>query len=256
MNAPAADFVATSVFMLLGMAVSCSARLGRSAGAGMPMAALAAGWGAALACGLFAAGRAGAHLNPAVTLALWSCDRVSGSDALWHAAAQCAGTALGMALAVAAFVPQWTRSAPEDRADALMVRPSVRAPLSTLLASVVATGAFAFVMLRILAGEPLGPGGDSGADAGLPLATQPPFVLGHLAESALVAGVALFACVLGAGAAGAPMNPARAVVGRMLHSVVPAADRQRGAWDDAWIAVVGPALGALFAAWAWRVCVT
>lgn len=255
MNGPAADFVATSVFMLLGTSVSCSARLGRSSGAGMPMAAVAVGWGTALACGLFAAGRAGAHLNPAITLGLWACDRVSGSDALWHAGAQCAGTALGMVLAVAAFVPQWSRSAPEDRAEALMVRPAVRAPLSNLLASVVATGVFAFVMLRILAGDPLGPGADAGTDAGLPAATQPPYLLGHLAESSLVAGVALFVCVLGAGAVGAPMNPARAVVGRVLHAAVSASDRKRDAWGDAWIAIVGPALGALLAAWAWRASV-
>ncbi|MFM7798000.1 MAG: aquaporin [Planctomycetota bacterium] len=255
MNAPAADFVATSVFMLLGTAVSCNARLARQAGAAVPASAVAAGWGAAFACGLFAAGRAGAHMNPAVTLGLWACDRMSGTDAARHVAAQCAGTALGMVVALVAFVPQWTRSAPEDRAEVLMVRPAVRAPLSNLLASVVATGAFVFVMLRILAGEPLGPGGDSGADAGMPLATQPPYVLGHLAESAVIAGIVLFACVVGAGAVGAPLNPARAVVGRVVHAVVPAGDRQPGTWADAWIAVAGPALGALLAAWAWRACV-
>jgi glycerol uptake facilitator protein len=254
MSAPAADFVATSVFMLLGTAVSCNARLGRSAGAVMTAPAVAAGWGAALACGLFAAGRAGAHMNPAVTLGLWACDRMPGTDALWHVAAQCAGTAVGMGVALAAFVPQWTRSAPEDRADVLMVRPAVRAPLSNLLASVAATGAFVFVMLRILAGEPLGPGGDSGADAGMPLATQPPYVLGHLAESAVIAGFALFACVAGAGSVGAPLNPARAVMGRVMHAVVPAHDRQAGTWTDAWVAVAGPLLGALLAAWAWRAC--
>lgn len=256
MNGAAADFVATSVFMLLGTSVSCGARLGRTLSGGMPFVAVAAGWGAALACGLFAAGRAGAHLNPAVTLALWSCDRVTGADAAWHVAAQCAGTALGMVLAVVAFVPQWARGGADELADALWVRPAVHAPLSNLLASAIATAAFTFVMLRILAGDPLGAGADTGADAGLLPATQAPFILGHMGESAVIAGIALFACIAGAGAAGAALHAPRAVVGRLLLVALPVEGKSSVAWTGLWEAVVGPALGAFAAAWAWRAAVS
>ena len=255
MNGAAADFVATSIFILLGTSVSCGARLGRTSSGGMSLAAVAAGWGAALACGLFASGRAGAHLNPAVTLGLWWCDRVTGADAAWHVAAQCAGTALGMVLAILAFVPQWARSGADELADALWVRPAVRAPLSNVLASAIATAAFVFVMLRILAGEPLGVGVDTGADAGLPPATQAPFILGHAGESSLIAGIALFACVAGAGAVGAALHPPRAVFGRVLLAVLPVEGKASVSWSGLLEAIVGPALGAFIAAWTWRAIV-
>ena len=245
------EFLGTAVFAALGVAVACSARLARTAGSGMPHAALAAGWGAALAAGPFAARRGDVHLTPAVTLAAWMLDRGTGADAASRLGGQFAGMAAGMLLAALAFLPQLARS-PDRAAEAMWRTPEVRAPLSNLLSSAVASGILAFVMLRLACGVAI-PGDP--AELGEAIQTLPPYALTHRAESALLAGTALFAVLAGFGGAGTPVLAGMGIVGRAVHAAMPLAGKLRTDWRDAWLSLAGPALGAVAAAWAWRAVV-
>lgn len=247
----ASELLGTTVLALLGTSTACNARLSRTSGGGMSPAALAAGWGAAFAVAMLVVGRTGGQLNPAVTFAMWLTERTAGAEAASRVGAQFAGTAIGMALACLAFLPQWPHAGAES-AGALYRAPEVRAPLANLLASAIASGAFVLLMLRLVAGDPLP--GDAGAadDAGLPAATLAPFVVSHLGEASLLAGAGFFAVLLGLGGTGAPVTPTLGLCGRAVHAALPLPGKARTDWRDAWLSLAGPALGAALAAWAWR----
>jgi glycerol uptake facilitator protein len=255
----ASELLGSAVFAFTGTAVMCNARLARTgagAAGGLSWGAVSAGWGAALATALLVTRSGGAHLNPAATFALWQLDRVTGAEAASRMLGQGAGALVGMVLAWAAFIPHWARTADAVPADVLYRSPAVRAPLSNVVASAIGSAALAYVMLRLLAGAALadGPGADT-ADAGLPPSTATPFIVVHPFEGSLVAGIGLAALILGVGGTGAPLMPQLGICGRLAHAVLPIPGKVRTDWRDAWIAVAGPALGALAAAALWRATV-
>ncbi|NBP51765.1 MAG: hypothetical protein EBU70_11445, partial [Actinobacteria bacterium] len=90
-----AELVACCVFALFGTAASCAAGLPRTAAHGTRFVALAAAWGAALALALFVGDRAGAHVNPAVTLAAWMCGCLPGAEFVERAGGQFVGAFVG-----------------------------------------------------------------------------------------------------------------------------------------------------------------
>jgi glycerol uptake facilitator-like aquaporin len=252
-----AELVACCVFALFGTAASCAAVLPRTAAHGTRFATLAAAWGAALALALFVGDRAGAHVNPAVTLAAWMCGGLPGAELVERVGGQFVGAFVGMALAAAAFVPQWSRADPVVASRALWRTPEVDAPLATIAASAVGTGAFAFVMLRIMVGEPIVEVDEAVVADGTVVATEfvarrTPFILTHRAEGALLAGLSFALALAGPGATGAPITPTLGPCGRLVHRLLPSRSKGRTEWRGTWISFAGPALGAALAAFAWR----
>ena len=247
----ASEMLGSAVLALLGTSVACNSRLARTSGVGMPFAAMAAGWGAAFAVSMLVVGRTGGQLNPAVTLAMWLADRSSGADAAARIGAQFAGTAVGMALACVAFLPQLSRGG--ETSAALYRVPEVRAPLANLVASAVASGAFVLLMLRLVAGDPIPGDAEAAVEEGTPVATMVPFVVAHLGEASLLAGLGFFAVLVGLGGSGAPVTPTLGICGRVLHLALPIPGKDRTDWRDAWLSLAGPALGAVVASAAWRV---
>ena len=255
----ASEFLGTAVLAAIGTAVMCAVRLPRTAGSatdgpGMGWLGIALGWGAALALGYFVNRRMDTQLNPALTLAMWSVERTSTADAWSRVAGQGAGTVVGMALAWAAFIPHWAR-APEGTAAGVLYRvPAIRAPLSNLLSSTLGSAILLSVLLRLSAGAPVPMDADA-SDAGMLPAAMPPFMVANPAEGSILAGLAFAAVILGFGAIGSALHPALGIGGRVCHAVLPIPGKGRTDWSDAWIALVGPALGAFIAAAVWRATV-
>ena len=66
-----AELVGTALLILLGNGVVANVVLSRSKGEGSGWIVIAAGWGMAVALAVYAVGTiSGAHINPAVTLAM------------------------------------------------------------------------------------------------------------------------------------------------------------------------------------------
>lgn len=248
------EFLGTAVVAALGSAVALNARLPRTEGTGMGWAAIAAGWGAAFAAGMFVSGHSGAQLNSALTIAAWMVERVSAHDAWVRLAGQAAGTLSGIALAWAAFLPHWSR-APESGAAALRHVPGIDAPASNLLASAVATGVLVFVLLRLSVGAPFAGAEEPAAEGILPGA-RTPFMATNPGEASLLSGVALAVVLLGFGGTGAAVDPVSAACGRLAVTLLPSPSKPRLRPADAVRALLGPALGALLAAAAWRASVS
>lgn len=249
MSTMAGEFAGTLILVFVGCCACTNASLSRTSGAGMGWGALAAAWGLAVALGMAATMPAGAHLNPAVSIAMWSIGRIDGAQLGAAVSGQVLGAASGAALAWLCFLPSWPRT--DDHAAvraAFVPAPAVHAPLSTFIAEAIGSAAFSLVMLRLLAGRTIeaASDGDPSPTVATPLSAVDPLA------AALVGGIAFSAVTLGAGGAGAALNPARAVGGRLAHAVLPVPGRGHGSLSGLGAAVIGPCAGAFVAAAAWR----
>lgn len=87
-----AEFLGTAILILLGDGVVANVLLKNSKGEASGWIVITFGWGMAVAMAVFTVGSvSGAHINPAVTLGLWSVGRFPTRDVLPYVAAQCAG---------------------------------------------------------------------------------------------------------------------------------------------------------------------
>ena len=115
-----AEAIGTMILVLLGDGVVANVLLGRSKGANSGWIVVTTGWGVAVAVAVYAVGRiSGAHLNPAVTMALATIGSFSWAQAPGYVLAQMAGAFAGAVLVWLAYLPHW--SVTTDRAAKLGV---------------------------------------------------------------------------------------------------------------------------------------
>lgn len=164
-------------------------------------------------------GTSGAHFNPAVTFALWSIKKISTPNAVVYVICQCVGGILGALVVLLLF---------HDVGDA------VNYGATAINAEVINNGS---VWLALIA-EALGTFLLMYAIMGLAVNPR-----GEAALAGLGIGAALGVAVIVFGpATGAGLNPAR-WLGPAVAS---------GEFDDFWIYIVGPLVGAIAAALAYR----
>jgi len=164
-------------------------------------------------------GTSGAHFNPAVTLALWSIKKISTPNAVVYVICQCVGGILGALVVLLLF---------NDVGDAVnygatAINGEVINNGSVWL-GLVAEALGTFLLMYAIMGLAVNPRGEA------PLA-------GLGIGAALGVAVIVFGPATGAG-----LNPAR-WLGPAVAS---------GEFDDFWIYIVGPLVGAIAAALAYR----
>lgn len=202
--------------------------------------AVAAVWGVAVLTAMLAVGRiSGAHINPAVTLALASCGRFPWRKVAPYCTAQMAGGLL------AAGTVRWLTNPLIQRYDpALTIRsqavfstlPGPAVPTFTALANEVAATAVLVIAVLVL----------------LDRATENP-LFGQLAPALI--GLVVTAIGLSMGAlSGWAINPARDLPPRLVEAITGYAT----AWQDQngnaywWVPVAGPLLGGVLGAALYR----
>ena len=230
------EFFGTAVLLLLGVGVNANTTLRTSFGHGRDWLLTSLGWGFAVFVGASVAWQSGAHLNPAITLALALSEVIRWGQVPWYVAAQVAGAAAGAALAYAVYKKQFdTHDDPASTGGLFYTSPAVRAPRWNLVSEAVGT----FVLVYwVLESTPFVPGtGD-----------LPP----QFGNAALgYAGVAFAVIAIGAslgGPTGYAINPARDLGPRLAYAVLPIGGKGGCDWGYAWVPVVGPLLGAALAA--------
>jgi glycerol uptake facilitator protein len=241
MNPYLAEAIGTMILVLLGNGVVANVLLARSKGQNGGWIAITTGWGIAVAIAVYSVGRiSGAHINPAVTIALASIGSFPWLQVPGYVAAQMAGAFAGAVLVWLAYLPHWRVT--DDAAAKLAVfstGPAVRHAPSNIATEVIATALLLFGVLAI------GGNAQGWAQAGeVDLSQVFSRALQPLLVGVLVLGIGLS---LG-GPTGYALNPARDLGPRLAHAVLPIPGKGPSDWSYAWIPVVAPVVGGILGA--------
>jgi len=233
-----AEIIGTMLLILLGDGVVAAVLLAKSKAENSGWIVITFGWGFGVMAGAYAVGQfSGAHLNPAVTVAIWIQGTIDGGDAIKYFIGEFLGAMIGAALVFFAYYQHFGET--EDPGLKLAVfstGPAIRNTLWNLVTEIIATVVLTAVILAIV-----NPGNKGVAASGL----------GTLLVAFLVVGIGLS---LG-GPTGYAINPARDLGPRIMHAVLPIPGKGPSDWGYAWIPVVGPliggVIGGLFYYYAW-----
>lgn len=228
MNIFTGELIGTFLLILLGNGVVANVVLNRTKGQNGGWIVITFGWAIAVFVGVFVSAKAsGAHLNPAVTLALAMLEKVRWSDVPQYFGGQMIGAMLGSTAVWAAYYQHF--GVTEDREIKRAVfcnTPAIRNVGANLVTEIIGTFVLVFAVLYIIA-----PQNSLGALDALPVAL-------------LVLGIGLS---LG-GPTGYAINPARDLAPRIMHGILPIGPKAGSDWAYAWIPVLGPMIGAAIAA--------
>jgi glycerol uptake facilitator protein len=214
---------------LLGDGVVANVVLKNTKGSNSGWIVITFGWAMAVFVAVFSvAAVCGAHLNPAVTLALAAAGKFSWADVPLCIVAQMLGGALGAALVWLQYKSHFEMTDDRDLKLAVFCTgPQVRNTMSNILSEVIGTFVLVFGVLNMAAPEV-----GLGAVNALPV-------------SLLVLAIGLS---LG-GTTGYAINPARDLAPRLMHFLLPIPNKRDSDWGYAWIPVVAPIAGGLLAAY-------
>ena len=227
MNAYLAEFLGTAILILFGGGVCANVNLKRSAGQESDWIVIAAGWGLAVTMGVYAVGQfSGAHLNPAVTIALAVEGGFNWAKVPGYIVCQMLGGIVGATLVWLMYLPHW--KATEDQATKLGVfstAPAIKNYFANFLSEIIGTTALTLGILFI--------GVNKIADG-----------LNPLIVGALIIAIGLS---LG-GTTGYAINPARDLGPRIAHAILPIAGKGGSNWSYAIVPVLGPISGGMLGA--------
>lgn len=226
-----AEFFGTLLLILLGGGVNAAVSLKKSKSENGGWLMIAIGWGLAVMLAIYAVGSiSGAHLNPAVTIALAINGSFSSDLVLGYIVAQFIGAIAGATLVWLHYWPHWKETVdPAAKLGVFCNAPAIRNTFTNLISEIIATMVLIMALLFIGANE---------FTKGLN-----PIVVGLLIISI---GLSL------GGTTGFAINPARDLGPRIAHFVLPIHGKGKSDWSYAWIPVVGPVIGGILGALLYR----
>ncbi len=219
------EALGTMLLIILGGGVVGGVVLNKTKSFNAGWLTIAVGWGLAVSVAIYAVGGiSGAHINPAVTLALAAIGEFSWELVPGYIAAQLAGAFLGAVIVFFHYLPHWKVTPDQTvKLSVFSTDPAIRNNLSNLLSEIIGTFILMMGILAIGANE---------FSQGLN-----PLVIGLLILSI---GVSL------GGTTGYAINPARDLGPRIAHFLLPIPGKGASNWSYAWIPVVGPVLGGVY----------
>lgn len=228
MNIFTGELIGTFLLILLGNGVVANVVLNKTKGHGSGWIVITFGWAMAVFTGVYVSAKAsGAHLNPAVTLALAYTEKIPWNELPVYFAGQMLGAMLGAFMVWVAYHHHFTATPDEGSKLAVFATgPAIYSPARNLITEIVGTFVLIFGVLHIVA-----PASSLGALDALPVAL-------------LVLGIGIS---LG-GPTGYAINPARDLGPRIVHALVPMRAKGSSQWSYSWIPILGPMIGALIAA--------
>ena len=228
MTALVAEFTGTAILLILGNGVVANVVLNKTKGNNGGLIAITLGWAMAVFVAVYiTASASGAHLNPAVTLALAIAGKFEWALVPGYCLAQLLGAMLGAGIVWLAYRQHF--DATEDASTKLAVfctSASIRSNTDNFIAELVATAVFVIGVLFIT-----GPTQSLGSINAIPVA----FLV-------LAIGLSL------GGPTGYAINPARDLGPRIMHALLPIKNKGTSDWGYAWLPVVAPMAGAALGA--------
>ena len=233
-----AEVIGTMILILLGDGVVANVVLDRTKGQNSGWIVITAGWAIAVAVAVYAVGRiSGAHLNPAVTIALATIGSFPWAEVPGYIGAQMLGAILGAVLVWLMYLPHWRATAdPGSKLAVFCTGPAIRNPGANFIGEVIGTAVLLFGILAIAANaQTLSKPGDVDLSFVFSRGLQP-----------LLVGILVFGIGLSLGGpTGYAINPARDLGPRLDHAFLPIAGKGGADWDYAWIPVVAPIVGGI-----------
>lgn len=228
MNQFFAEFFGTAMLMVLGCGVVANVLLNKTKGSNSGWIVITMGWAVGVFTGvLIAAEVSGAHINPAVTLALVLAGKFSASLMPLYISAQMLGAMFGSGLVWLAYKKHFDATTDADAKLAVFsTMPNIRSYWYNLITEIIGTYVLALAVLYMA--EP---------DVGLGALNALPVAL-------VVLGIGLS---LG-GPTGYAINPARDLGPRIMHFFLPIPGKRDCDWKYSWVPIVGPMIGAALAA--------
>jgi len=223
-----AEVLGTGMLILLGDGVVAGVLLTKSKAQNSGWIVITFAWAFAVFCGVIIAGPvSGAHLNPAVTLAVAMNGGITWDQVPVYWAGEMLGAFIGAVLVFLHYYPHWAETENADLKLAVFsTGPAVRAPLWNFVSEVIGTFVLVFVIFAFA----------NNGSAGLAALGALPVAL-----LVLVIGLAL------GGPRGYAIKPARDLGPRIAHFLLPIPGKRDSDWEYAWIPVVGPLAGAAVA---------
>lgn len=222
------ELIGTALLILLGNGVVANVVLNKTKGNSSGWIVITFGWAMAVFVGVFVAAKtSGAHLNPAVSIALAYIGKIGMDTLPLYFGGQMLGAMTGAFLVWLTYRQHFL--ATEDHGAKLAcysTGPAIRNTFQNLMSEIIGTFVLIFGVLYIAA-----PSSTLGALDALPVAL-------------LVLSIGLS---LG-GTTGYAINPARDLGPRIMHALLPMGKKQGSDWAYSWIPVLGPVIGALLAA--------
>lgn len=236
-----AEFAGTLILVLLGDGVVANVVLSRTKGNDAGWIVITTGWGLAVAIAVYSVYRvSGAHINPAVTIALATIQSLPWEEVPKYLAGQLTGAFVGAIIVYLAYLPHW--KATEDPAAKLAVfstGPEIRSNFANLMCEIIGTAMLLFGVLAI------------GANTGV-IKTASNVDLSAVFEQGinpLLLGFLVWGIGLSLGGpTGYAINPARDLGPRIAHALLPIPNKGASDWQYAWIPVVGPIVGGIIGA--------
>ena len=233
----AAEFIGTMILVLLGDGVVANVCLKGTKGCNGGWVVITMGWGLGVFTAVVVSGQfSGAHINPAVTIAVAAAGTFPLAKVPLFLIAQLLGGAAGALLVWLFYKAHYDISTDQGAIlSTFATGPAIRRPVLNLLSEVI--GTFVLV-LAVLYATPLKITSTAG-EVKVGMGS-----LGALPVALVVIGIGLS---LG-GTTGYAINPARDLGPRLIHYLAPIPNKGASDWAYSWVPIVGPVVGALLAA--------
>ena len=226
------------LLVVLGDGVVGNVVLNQTKGQNAGWIVITAGWASAVTIAVYAVSSiSGAHLNPAVTIAMAVLGKFAWASVPGYIAAQVAGGILGGVIVWLAYLPHWRVTAdPGAKLAVFCTAPAIRSAWDNLISEIIGTAMLVLALLVVLSPANLVPGSDFAKGFG-----------------PVLVGVIVWAIGLSlGGTTGYAINPARDLGPRIAHALLPIAGKGGSDWGYAWIPVAGPVVGGVIGALAYR----
>lgn len=226
------ELLGTFILVLLGDGVVSACILTKTKAQNSGWIAIVLGWGIAVTVAVYISGfMSGAHLNPAVTLAMAAIGSLLWSQVVTYLVAQFLGAMLGALVLYLHYYPHWKET--KDAGTILAcfsTGPAIRHTWSNLFGEALGTAVLVITVMAI---------GPNKVAAGFG-----PIIVGFVV---MAVGFSLGATT------GYAINPARDLGPRIMHALLPIPNKGDSDWSYAWIPVLGPILGGVAGALIYQV---
>jgi len=230
-----AELIGTMLLILLGDGVVANVLLNDTKGNNSGWIVITTAWGLAVFVGVTVAGPySGAHLNPAVTIALAIAGKFAWTSVLSYIIAQITGAMLGAFLVWLMYYDHFQRTNnPASILAVFCTGPAVRNYTSNIASEII--GAFVLILtIFYITNAEITP-------------SKTPIGLGSVGAIPVALVVWVIGLSLG-GTTGYAINPARDLGPRVMHAILPIKSKGTNDWAYSWIPILGPIIGGALAA--------